>query len=89
MLLLVNGGLRTMFKRLPVPDHTFAVVACQFEILREFERIGRACVFAQTAEHAATQIIGEVDQLFAASLFVALTGYDNQIFRTSERAQIT
>jgi hypothetical protein len=41
-LLLVNGGLRTLFERLAVPDHALAVVARELEILGEFERIGRA-----------------------------------------------
>ena len=44
-LLAVHSRLRTLLERLHVPDHAFAVVASQFEILGEFESIRWACIF--------------------------------------------
>ncbi len=87
-LLPVNRGVRTLLERLAIPDHALAGVAREFEILGEFEGVGRARIFAQTAEHAAAEVIGEVHQLFAARLFVALAGHYDEVFRTSKRAQI-
>jgi hypothetical protein len=87
-LLLVLRRLRTFFQGLAVPDPAFSGVAGEFEILREFEGIDGACVFAEAAEHAAAQIIGKVGKFFAAGLFVARARYHDQILRTGQRAQI-
>src|SRR5271157_4855871 len=88
LLLSVHGGLRTLLKRLAVPDHAFAGVVRELEILGEFERIGRASIFAEAAEHTAAQVVGKVRQLLAAGLFIALAGDHDQVFRTSQSAQI-
>src|SRR6266852_8519572 len=56
-LLSVHGGLRTLFERLEVPDHAFASVVRELEILGKFERISRASIFAQAAEHATAQVV--------------------------------
>src|SRR6266849_2932594 len=87
-LLSVNGGLRTLLERLEVPDHTFARVVRELEILGEFKGVGRTSVFAQAAEHATAQVVGEFQELFAAGFFIALAGYNNQIFRAGHRAQV-
>src|ERR1035437_9970048 len=87
-LLLVDGGLRTLLEFLAVPDHTFAGEARKLEILGEFERIGGASIFAQAAEHAAAQVVGKIGELFAARLFIALAGNHDQVFWTSQGAQI-
>src|SRR5208283_1404515 len=88
-LLFIDGGLRTFFERLAVPDHALAAEGGEFEILGKFEGVGRAGIFAQAAEHAAAQVVGKVDKLFAARLFIALAGDNDQVFRTSQSAQVT
>src|SRR5713226_936572 len=87
-LLSVHGRLRTLFERLEIPDHAFAGVVRELEILGKFERIGRASIFAQAAEHATAQVVGEFHELFAAGFFIALAGNNDQVFRTSHCAQI-
>src|SRR5258707_11079048 len=89
VLLSVHGRLRTFFERLEVPNHAFASVVRELEILGKFERIGRASIFAQAAKHAAAQVVSKLRELFAAGFFIALAGNDDQVFRTSHRAQIT
>lgn len=51
--LFIESWLRTFFQRLTIPDPTFASVAGEFEILREFERVDWTSIFAQATEHAA------------------------------------
>src|SRR3974390_3905934 len=41
----------TFFQSVPVPDRAFAAVIRPFKILRQLQRIGRAGIFAQAAEH--------------------------------------
>src|SRR5580704_8750598 len=88
VLLLVKRGLRPLLKRLAVPDHAFARIVREFEILCEFERIHRARILAQPAKHTPAQIVGESCEFLAARLLVTFAAYDNQILRTSQRAQI-
>src|SRR3981189_2306948 len=88
LLLSVHGGLRTLLQRLQVPDHAFARVVRELEILCEFKRVGRTSIFAQAAEHTTAQVVGEFQELFAPGFFVALAGYNNQIFRAGHRAQV-
>src|SRR6267378_2073089 len=85
LLLSVHGGLRTLLERLQVPDHAFARVVRELEILGEFKGIGRASIFTQTAEHASAQIVGEFYELFAPGFFIALAGNNNQVFRAGHR----
>jgi hypothetical protein len=59
LLLSVHGGLRTLLERLEVPDHAFASVVRELEILGEFKGVGRASIFAEAAEHATAQVVGE------------------------------
>src|SRR5260370_23727647 len=87
-LLSAHGRLRTLFQRLEGPDHAFAGVVRELEILGKFERIGRASIFAQTAEHATAQVVGEFYELFAAGFFIALAGNNDQVFRAGHRAQV-
>ena len=56
---LVSGSLfsihrwpRALFQRLSIPDHAFAGIAGEFEILGQFERIRGTGILAQSAEHA-------------------------------------
>ena len=85
-LFAVQGGLRTALQRLEVPDHAFAIVAGELEILSEFEGIGGAGIFTEAAEHAAAQVVGKLDQLFAPGLFIALAGDDDQVLGTCDGA---
>src|SRR6266853_252538 len=87
-LLSVHGGLRTLLERLEVPDHAFARVVRELEILGEFKGVGRASIFAQAAEHATAQVVGEFQELFAAGFFIALAGNNNQVFRAGHRTQV-
>src|SRR6267142_5046846 len=50
---------RALFEPVPVPDGAFAREVCHLEILRQFQCIGRARIFAQAAEHAPRSVIGE------------------------------
>ena len=43
----------SFFEHLPVPDHALPGETRQFEILGQFDRIHRARILAQAAEHAA------------------------------------
>src|SRR5437016_5644313 len=55
LLLFVPRGLRPALQRLPVPDGAFAAVICQLKVLRQLQRVRRAGIFAQPAEHAPAQ----------------------------------
>jgi len=87
-LFAVLRGLGTFFERLAIPDPTFASVAGQLEILREFESVDRTGIFTEAAEHAAAQIVGEVGEFLTASLLVARARDHDQIFRASQCAQV-
>src|SRR5712691_6277748 len=87
-LLPVWRGLRTLFQRLAIPDPAFASIAGKFEILRTFERVDGTGVFAETAEHAAAQVVGEVGELLAAGVFVARARDHDQILRAGQRTQV-
>jgi len=87
-LFFVQRGLRTFFQCLAIPDPAFARIASEFEILSEFERVHRAGIFTEAAEHAAAQVVGEIRQLLAAGLLVAGAGDYDQILRAGQRAQI-
>ena len=87
-LFAVDGRLRTFFERLKVPDHSFASEAGELEILSEFERICWTGVFAQSAEHAPAEIIGESNQLFSPRFLVAFACNYDQVFRAGQRAEI-
>lgn len=85
-LLAVNGGLGTLLESLEVPNHSFARVAGEFEVLRQFEGIGGASIFAKAAEHTAAEIVSKLNQLFAARLLIAFAGNDDEIFRAGQGA---
>jgi hypothetical protein len=85
---LILRGLRALFQGFAVPDPAFAGIAGEFEILREFEGVNGASVFAEAAEHAAAQVVGEVGEFLAAGVLVAGAGNHNQILRTRQRAQV-
>src|ERR1035438_6630281 len=82
------GRLGTFFEHLAIPDGAFAGVAGQFEVLRQLERVHRASVFAQPAEHAAGCVVDEGRQLFALGLLVALAGDHDEVLRAGQRAQV-
>ena len=42
-----------------VPDSAFARIVGHFKILGKFQSVGRAGIFAESAEHAARGIVGE------------------------------
>src|ERR1700722_19380259 len=57
--------LRTLLQHLAVPDRALASVAGQLEILGQLQRVGRTSVLAQSAKHAAAQVVSESRQLLA------------------------
>jgi len=82
------GGSRPDFEPMTVPNGAFAAVAGQLEILREFEAICGASIFAQAAEHAARGIVRKRGEHFPARGIVALPAHYNQIFRAGQRAKV-
>ena len=88
-LAFVLRRLRALFQRLAVPYPSLARVAGELEILGEFQRIRRARILAQPAEHAAAQIVGKVGEFLAAGLFVSFARNHDQMLGTRQRAQIT
>src|SRR5690348_4335014 len=84
----VLSGFGALFEHLPVPDQPLAGVSGQLEILSQLQCIHWAGIFAQPAEHAAGKVVGEVGQLFAAGLLVALAAHHDQGLRTCQRAQV-
>jgi hypothetical protein len=85
---VVLGWSGTFFQGFAVPDEAFAGVVRHLEILREFQGVGGARVFAQATKHAAAQVVGEVRQFFAASDRIAFAAYDDQLFWTSQRTEV-
>jgi hypothetical protein len=79
---------RANFQTVPVPDGAFAAETGHLEILRQFQAISWAGVFAQTAEHAARSVIRKCSQNFAPCGVVPQPSHHNQIFRACQRAQI-
>src|SRR6516164_8667339 len=78
----------TFFQSVPVPDRAFAAVVRHFKILRQLQRIGRAGIFAQAAEHAPRRIIGKRGQHLSPRCVVALPSHHDQVFRTRQRAKV-
>ena len=64
--------LGTLFQHLAVPDGALTRVAGQLKILGQLERIGRTGILAETAKHAAAEVVGKIGELLAAGLLVAL-----------------
>ena len=54
------GRLGAFLQRLPIPDRALARIRRQLEILCQLQRVHRAGVLAQPAEHAPAQVVGEV-----------------------------
>src|SRR5580693_5259622 len=54
------------FQAMAIPNRAFAAVTGHFEILRQFQTIGWASIFAQAAEHAARSIVRESGKNLAA-----------------------
>src|SRR6202035_6191165 len=79
--------LRTLLQRFAVPDPAFAGVAGEFEVLGEFEGVDGTSVFAEAAEHAAAQVVGEVGEFLAAGVLVARAGDHDQVLRAGEGAK--
>ena len=71
-----------------IPDRTFAAVISHFKILRQFERVGRASVFAQATEHAARSIVGEGGQDLPARRIIAFPSHHDQVFGARQRTKI-
>ena len=88
-LLPIDGGLRSTLECLTVPDHAFAGVVGEFEILRELKGIGWTGIFAESTEHAAAEIVGEIGEFLAAGFLIALARNDNEVLGTCERAKVT
>src|SRR6266446_4328867 len=61
-LLAVLRRLLTLFESLAVPDPAFPRVAGELEILRQLQGVDGTSVFAEAAEHAAAQVVGEVGE---------------------------
>ena len=76
-------GCGSSFQAMAIPNRAFAAVAGHFEILRQFQAIRGAGIFAQAAEHAARSIVRESGKNLAAGSIVAQPTHDDQIFRAS------
>src|SRR6266850_223520 len=79
---------RPLFEPVPVPDGAFARKIRHLEILRQFQRIRRARIFAQPAEHAPRSVIGKKGENLAPRRVVPLPAHHNQVLRARQRAQI-
>src|SRR6266481_4010351 len=77
-----------LFEAVTIPDRAFAREVGHFEILRQFQRIYGASIFAESAEHASRSIIGESRQHFPSRGVVTLPAYHDQVLRAGQRAQI-
>src|SRR5438094_10409752 len=84
----VTCRCRSLFEAVTIPDRAFTSEIGHFKILRQFQRIHRASIFAESTEHAPGSIIAEVRQHFPARSVIALPAHDNQVFRARQRAQI-
>src|SRR6516162_10086114 len=76
------------FQSVPVPDRAFAAVIRHFKILRQLQRIGRAGIFAQPAEHAPRRIIRKRGQHLSPRRVVAFPSHHDQVFRARQRAKV-
>ena len=56
------------------------------KLLSEFQRVHRAGILAEAAEHAARGVVGEISQFLASSLLIALASHHDESFRTCQRA---
>src|SRR5271170_6113782 len=88
---LLTGVMRwrgPSFQTMAIPNRAFAAVTRHLEVLRQFQTIRGASIFAQSAEHAARSVIRKSGQNFAPRSIVAQPTHDNQILRASQRTQI-
>jgi hypothetical protein len=88
-LFSVLRGLWTFFQGRAIPDPALTRVAGQLEVLRQFQSVGWTRVFAESAEHAATQVVGEVGEFLAARFLIALARDHDQVFRTCQCTEVT
>src|SRR6266436_2603709 len=79
---------RALFEPVPVPDGAFAREIRHLKILRQFQRIRRARILAQPAEHAARSVIREKSEHLAPRRVIPLPAHHNQVLRARQRAQI-
>jgi hypothetical protein len=80
---------RPFFKHLPIPNLAFSIKRRHLEVLRQLQRVHRASIFTQPAEHAARSVVSEVREVLALRLGVAFRRNHDQLFRTSQSAKIT
>src|ERR1700730_2720656 len=79
-LFLILRRLRALLQHLAVPDGAFAGVAGQLKILGKLQRIGGTSVLAQTAKHAAAEVVGKVGEFLAAGVLISFAFEHNQDF---------
>jgi hypothetical protein len=81
--------LWAFFERRAIPDPSLAGVAGELEILSQFQSISWARIFAESTEHAAAQVVGEVGEFLAARFLIALARDHNEMFRTRQCTEVT
>src|SRR5580658_11124711 len=79
----VMRGRGSSFQPMAIPNRALAAITGHFEVLRQFQTIRGASIFAQSAKHAARSIIRKSSQNFAPRSIVAQPAHHNQILRTS------
>src|SRR5919197_1439085 len=89
VLSLVNRRFWSLFQGLAVPDGAFTRVIRQFEILGQFKAVGGASVLAQSAEHAAAEVVGESGELLATRIWIAFAAHHDQVLGASQGAEVT
>ncbi len=84
----IPRGRRPNFQSVAVPNRALAREVRHLEILRQFQAIRGASVFAEATKHAARSVIRKSGEDFAASGVVAMPSDDDQILRAGQRAKI-
>src|SRR5271157_4884903 len=87
-LLSVHVRLGALLQRFAVPDEPFAAVVGHLEVLGKLQRVHRASVLTEPAEHATAEVVGEFRQLLAARVRIAFAAYHDQVFGTGQRTQV-
>src|SRR2546426_2240880 len=80
--------LRALLQHLAVPDSAFAGVVGQLEVLGQLQRVRGTGVLAQSAEHAAAQVVSKIGEFLAAGLLVAFARDYDQVLWADQGTQV-
>jgi hypothetical protein len=87
-LVFVRRWPRPFFEHLAIPDGALARIAGNLEVLRQLQRVHRAGIFAEAAEHATGQVVREGCEDLVLRLRIALAADENQLFGARDRTKI-